>query len=206
MEKIESIIFITNDAMVYQVPPLKSISYGHSAGDWDVENPMWKGRLKVVEIEDNGLTCELRLEDLETGELFAAAPYYNDGKGVEPVRDSSRFFAIRVVNGDKQATLGLGFNDRNIAFEFNIALQDFQKHSQPVESTNSNKDFSLKEGQSIHINIGKSQTTTSSSTVSNDYTSEAKEPIPTLLPPPPPSANKQERDDPFDDDFGDFVG
>lgn len=89
--KIETILSITPLVYIYGIPPLKSLSRGHRAAEWNVDKPMWEGRLKVVEISDvdnpkSELTCELRLEDVNTGELFASAPYSKDGKGVDAVR------------------------------------------------------------------------------------------------------------------------
>jgi hypothetical protein len=194
---LETIAYITPEVYVYQIPPLKSIN-GHRATEWDTDNSLWKGRLKVVEIEggNNSLQCEVRLEDSTNGELFAAAPYSLDGKGVEPVTDSSRYFAIRVVDGSRQATLGLGFPDRSMAFEFNIALQDYKKHAKPLVAKPI-KDYSLKPGQSIHVNV-------------EETTEQPQFQIPNLLPPPPSSKSSKKKDhhqrtDPFDDDFGDFV-
>lgn len=203
---VERVVFATNDARVYTIPPLKS-NAGHRASDWDVEKPMWTGKLTVVEFEDDekgDLKCELRLSDANNGEEFAVAPYSADGHGVEPVADSSRFFAIRVVDGPRSAILGLGFAERSPAFELNIALQDFRKHSTPSIELNNSRDYSLKEPIKVSLpdNIQKSKQQDSG-------------PVPILPPPPskkqhePQSASQstsEERDDPFDDDFGDFVG
>lgn len=89
-DKIESILFINSPVYIYGIPPLKSISRGYRANEWDVSNPLWEGRLKVVEISDlnsdsSDVKCELRLEDETTGELFASAPYSKEGKGVDAV-------------------------------------------------------------------------------------------------------------------------
>lgn len=48
-------------------------------------------------------------QDANTGELFATSPYDPPGTNVEPVLDSSRYFAVRIVNeqGGK-ATIGMG--------------------------------------------------------------------------------------------------
>jgi hypothetical protein len=43
---------------VYQIPPRTSAE-GYKAADWNVEQFIWKGRLRVMEI---GTRCELRLE------------------------------------------------------------------------------------------------------------------------------------------------
>lgn len=73
------------------------------------------------------LRCELLLEDSTSGELFATAVYDSNGKGVEQVVDSSRFFVIRVVDGERHAYLGMGFQERSESFDFNIALQDYKR-------------------------------------------------------------------------------
>lgn len=207
MSSVESIIYINPKVYIYQIPPLKNIA-GYKASEWDVDKPLWQGKLTVIEIENDQheMECQLRLQDVSTGELFAIAPYKYDGKGVMSVLDSSRFFTIRVVNGTMTAVLGLGFADRNQAFEFNVALQDFRKHSNFSERLpNVTRDFSLKEGQKIHINVG------GGSSISTDFSTEesSEVEIPALKPPPPTHNTSKEqatvRTDPFDDDFGDFV-
>lgn len=64
------------------------------------------------------------MEDAETGELFASCPYAVDGKAVEPVLDSSRYFALAVSDpsSGKRAFLGMGFPERSEAFDFNVRL------------------------------------------------------------------------------------
>ena len=102
---------------------------------------------------------------------------------VEPVVDSSRFFAVRVVDGPRKAILGIGFEDRSDAFDFGVALQEVRRHMDAHRSAaaGSNghgtkdgaaaglagvgggggapavaekKDYSLKEGETISITIG----------------------------------------------------
>jgi hypothetical protein len=48
----------TDAALVYQLPPRTTVS-GYKAAEWNVENFVWKGRLRVVEV---GERCELKLE------------------------------------------------------------------------------------------------------------------------------------------------
>ena len=43
---------------------------------------------------------------------------------MEQVIDSSRFFAVRVIDGPRKAILGVGFEDRSDAFDFGVALQE----------------------------------------------------------------------------------
>lgn len=119
------------------------------------------------------------LEDPATGELFAGAPY-TDAKVVESAVDSSRFFAVRVMGeGGRKATLGIGFEERSEAIDFGICLQEcrkvlgFEEGSQQQGSAAAakkggtkagvgagvdeaqKKDWSLKEGETIKIDIGR---------------------------------------------------
>lgn len=124
------------------------------------------------------VSVHILLEDPKTGELFAAAPYTATSV-VEQANDSARFFAIRVVGdgGKMRATLGMGFEERPEAFDFSVSLQDVRRTLGMDGSASSGasgarggrrgppvppkkqveevkRDFSLKEGEMITINIG----------------------------------------------------
>ncbi|KAF1838092.1 adaptin ear-binding coat-associated protein-like protein 1 [Decorospora gaudefroyi] len=120
---------------------------------------------------DEKVTTTLLLEDPKTGDLFAAAPYTSE-RTVEQALDSSRFFAITVVGEGRKAVLGMGFEERSEAFDFSIALQDSRRvlgferkptaaatsrtssSAQPGITEEPKRDFSLKEGETISINLG----------------------------------------------------
>jgi hypothetical protein len=122
--------------------------------------------------------ANILLEDPSSGQLFAAAPYTHPNV-VEQALDSSRFFAVRVVGeGGMKATLGIGYEERPEAFDFGVCLQDvrrvlgFDQDTQAGSSGAGKKgppgrpnapkpavpevkrDFSLKEGETITVNIG----------------------------------------------------
>lgn len=91
---------------------------------------MWKGRLRVMEIgTDLPTRCLINLEDRDSGELFAQAPYQptkpNPNGGCEAVLDSSRYFVLTVVDqhSGQKAYIGMGFPERTESFDFNVALQ-----------------------------------------------------------------------------------
>ncbi|WVQ94193.1 hypothetical protein IAU59_001271 [Kwoniella sp. CBS 9459] len=210
-DEIESVLFIAREVMVYQVPP-RTTTAGYRATDWNVESFLWKGRLRVMEI---GTRCEIRLEDSNTGELFAQVNYATPWSMVEPVLDSSRYFVLRVEGeGGKRAYIGIGFQERGEAFDFQVALQAFVKRvnpstssSDPSDPSSSSgppkpaappKDYSLKEGQTFTIKIpgreggsGGSGGSGSKKPSSSSSSSSSGGGGLFALPPPPPPGRKR---------------
>uniref|UniRef100_UPI00398EF0E4 adaptin ear-binding coat-associated protein 1-like isoform X2 n=1 Tax=Pristiophorus japonicus TaxID=55135 RepID=UPI00398EF0E4 len=99
------------------------------------------------------------------GELFAQAPVETyPGIAVESVTDSSRYFVLRIQDGSgRGAFIGIGFSDREDAFDFNVALQQhFRWVKQDAEllkqeqnlDTGPKLDLGFKEGQTLELNIG----------------------------------------------------
>ena len=121
--------------------------------------------------EERKVTTDVRLEDPDSAELFANCPY-TSAVCVEQVLDSSRFFAICVIDGNRKAYLGIGFEDRGAAFDFGVCLQEVRRHNNldapkpgttrttgmqqadPVTAQLQKQDYSLKEGETIKITIG----------------------------------------------------
>ncbi|KAI8905492.1 adaptin ear-binding coat-associated protein 1 NECAP-1 [Gorgonomyces haynaldii] len=123
----ESVLCVIRECMVYQIPP-RTTARQYRAGDWDVEKPIWTGRLRVIAVGDD---VALHLEDGNSGELFAKCPVDPNLTSVEPVSDSSRYFVIKIQDqaSGKHAFVGLGFPERSWAFDMNVALQDHFKQS-----------------------------------------------------------------------------
>ncbi|KAG9513999.1 DUF1681-domain-containing protein, partial [Aureobasidium melanogenum] len=170
---IQRVLFICPRVHVYQIPPLTS-NKGFSAGSWTAPprptaQMIFTARLRIIETSlSNQIKTDIVLEDPKTGDLFAAAPYTSPAV-VEQANDSSRFFAVRVVGeGGMKATLGMGFEERPDAFDFSITLSEARKllameqklapgQAQPQHMSKKTVDepnFSLKEGESIHVEIG----------------------------------------------------
>eukprot|EP00803_Ostreobium_quekettii_P000364 evm.model.scf_159.3 EVM.evm.TU.scf_159.3 scf_159:30253-30960(+) len=170
-ERIEQTVYICREVHLYKVPP-RAGAHGYRSGDWHVGDNIFDGRLRVVAIQSN---FELRIEDPNTGELFAMCPFSRGERGtaVEPVTDSSRYFVLRIVDpaSGRHAFIGMGFDTRGDAFDFSAALDDQERQierarqSQGASSTNgqvlpeiaalhqSPGDLSLKEGQTIHVKL-----------------------------------------------------
>ncbi|CAK4030400.1 unnamed protein product [Lecanosticta acicola] len=171
---IQRILFLTPTVHVYGIPPLTSSTSGFNASQWTsptqpTAQKIFTARLRIIETSISEPTLQIKadivLEDPTSGQLFAAAPYTSPAV-VQQANDSSRFFAVRVQGeGGMKATLGLGFEDRSPAFDFGIALGEVRKvlgmdkQSASRSSTKKveqeeKKDFSLKEGQTINVQVG----------------------------------------------------
>ncbi|NXB96578.1 NECP2 protein, partial [Vidua chalybeata] len=185
-EEYESVLCVKPAVLVYRVPPRAS-NRGYRAAEWQLDQPAWSGRLRITA---KGSTAFIKLEDKASGEggcgapgssgagwarrypapccvpgeLFAQAPVEQfPGIAVEGVTDSSRYFVIRIEDGNgRRAFIGVGFVDRGDAFDFNVALQDHFKwvrqqselarQAQDLEQ-GPKLDLGFKEGQTIKLNI-----------------------------------------------------
>ncbi|GKU03215.1 hypothetical protein FLAG1_05695 [Fusarium langsethiae] len=236
-DAIQRILFVANAVHVYNIPPLTSTK-GYSASTWTAEpqRHIFTARLRVVETayesasstNTNQLKVDAVLEDASTGQLFAAAPYTAPGV-VEPVLDSSRFFALTVRDPQgRKAILGIGFEERSEAFDLSIALQEARKalgwegeQSKPdaTKEQEEHKDYSLKEGETITVSFGGSKfgrrkqqdsSNTSSGAAGGDLQSFALPPPPagpsggfSLAPPPSANDVKQQKQSAKDLGFDD---
>jgi len=159
----ERVALVKPEVFVYQIPP-RVTNRAVRASEWNLASPNWRGRMRIVA---KGEKCFIKLEDRHSGELFALCPVDKfPGVAVEPVSDSSRYFVLRLQDPSGQhAFVGLGFEDRGDAFDLNVALQDHFKQvtqskrlAEEEASPQPHKDYSLKEGEKIHINLGKAST------------------------------------------------
>ncbi|XP_075407185.1 adaptin ear-binding coat-associated protein 2 [Tenrec ecaudatus] len=156
----ESVLCVKPEVHVYRIPP-RATNRGYRAAEWQLEQPSWSGRLRITA---QGQVAYIKLEDRTSGELFAQAPVDQfPGTAVESVTDSSRYFVIRIEDGNgRRAFIGVGFGDRGDAFDFNVALQDhfkwvkqqceFAKQAQNPDQ-GPKLDLGFKEGQTIKLNI-----------------------------------------------------
>ncbi|KAH0605542.1 uncharacterized protein H6S33_004764 [Morchella sextelata] len=215
-EEIQRILFLAPKVHIYAVPPLSS-NTGHKAATWNVDQPsslIFTARIRIIETatlsadgaENDNVRTDVRLEDPKTGDLFANCPY-EGAHCVEQVTDSSRFFAVRVVDSGRKAMLGIGFEERSEAFDFGVSLQEVRRHAEGVTgggakrgkkteetaAAEKKKDYSLKEGETINITIGNKgrRRAPSSPKASSDSGGGGGGGLPFL--PPPPSAEDVKR-------------
>jgi hypothetical protein len=85
----------------------------------------------------------------------------NFRESLEKSVDSGRGYAIKLNSDDGRSMwVGLGFHDRNDGFDLYCALEDFQKNRNLEKNADlfktknqSGRDYSLKPGQMIEINM-----------------------------------------------------
>lgn len=158
---IERVRTTIKHSHVFKLPTRQSGSIGWRGADW--KEKVWHGTVKVVD-RDN-LTAVL-LVDASKNTIFAVCPIKEGVNAVERCVDSSRYFVLRIENQlGRHMFIGLAFNERNDAFDFNTAMQDAKKerdfelngHSQLENEMNSFSlaDYSLKKGETIKVNIPK---------------------------------------------------
>ncbi|XP_020637688.3 adaptin ear-binding coat-associated protein 2 isoform X1 [Pogona vitticeps] len=159
-EEYESVLCVKPEVHVYRVPPRAS-NRGYRAAEWQLDQPAWSGRMRITA---RGNVAYIKLEDKNSGELFAQAPVDQfPSIAVEGVTDSSRYFVIRIEDGNgRRAFIGVGFVDRGDAFDFNVALQDHfkwvkQQSELAKQAQNPDQgpklDLGFKEGETIKLSI-----------------------------------------------------
>ncbi|CAB3236479.1 unnamed protein product [Arctia plantaginis] len=155
MESYESVILVKNEVFVFKIPPRTS-NRGYRAADWNLQEPHWTGRMRLVA---KGEELIMKLEDKTSGELFAKCPIDKyPGLALESVTDSSRYFVVRIQDDNgRTAYIGLGFGDRSDSFDLNVALQDhfkwLRKEQEGEANPHQQLDLGFKEGETIKINM-----------------------------------------------------
>lgn len=207
---IQRVLFLGPAVHVYTIPPLTS-TRGFSATSWTAPpNPtarqIFTARLRILETSLDSpasIKADILLEDPNSGDLFAAAPYTSPAV-VQQANDSSRFFAIRVQGeGGMKATLGMGFEERGAALDFNIALGECRKvlgfdqaggkaGPKGMEADSVNKtDFSLKDGEKITVQVGGKGRRGIANAGASEASQNDNAALFSIAPPPGPTAKGQ---------------
>lgn len=112
-ETVEYVHCNLKDAHVFQLPIASKPETGWSAMSMAKES--WQGTIKVV--NRDGFSGLLLLDRL-SGAVFAVCPLAD----MERCTDSSRYFVVQVKDATKTAYMGVAFNERTAAFDFNVAI------------------------------------------------------------------------------------
>ena len=165
-ELIEHVRVKITNAHVFKLPP-KPSSGGWRGADW--RDKVWQGTLKVVERGEQ--TSVLLVDSKEERNIFAVCPIQhnadgnnnNMGNGVDRCIDSSRYFVLRIQNAQgRHMYIGLAFNERNDAFDFNTALEDSRREKEGerkvalgISGVGKGVNYKMKEGEKIRVSIPK---------------------------------------------------
>lgn len=150
-EDLEYTLLNKKDCQVYEVPPSVRAT-GHKADEWT--NLLMRGNLQVTA---KGNTCYIKLLAAEN-QIFAVCPVnpVRIEQSVERTIDSSRYFVLRVIGPSGQhAFIGMGFLERNDAFDFWACILDFAERLKAEEPRPEGPpvqlDLQFKEGQTISL-------------------------------------------------------
>jgi len=170
-EVIERVRVTIKQAHVFKLPTRQTVSVGWRGADW--KDKVWQGNVKVV--ERGGVTAVLLVDEAKDT-IFAVCPVGGDGKdamlekgAVDRCVDSSRYFVLRIQNENgRNMFIGVAFNERTDAFDFNAALEDSRRERRNDSDAasgmcseggsnltygGSGKDYSLKDGEKIRVAI-----------------------------------------------------
>lgn len=137
---VEIVLLTINECFVYKVPPLRTAS-GHRAEDWDLANPILTGCLKVFQADTKLRIVLYSFKDPSNTNVTAEninpigecpidlKPGDNVIGFVDAVIDSSRYYVLRIKdpNSSRSTLLGVGFRERDQAFDFKNCLNDHVK-------------------------------------------------------------------------------
>lgn len=144
---------------VFRIPTRTSAG-GYRAADWP-KDPSWTGKLKVI--AKGSLLAVVLMDDQNS--TFAICNVTDDSC-VERTADSGRYFVLKISNAQgRHAFIGIAFDERSDAFDFNVAISTFKtemEREQRALSTASLTpqepvDFSLKSGEKIKIKLVRSE-------------------------------------------------
>jgi adaptin ear-binding coat-associated protein 1/2 len=156
-EIIERVRATIPNAHVFKLPPRQSATIGWRGADW--KEKVWQGTVKVVE---RGELTAVLLVDKTKGSIFAVCPVKEGA--VDRCVDSSRYFVLRIENANgRHMFIGVAFNERNDAFDFNTSLEDSRREREQeanpiVVDFGPPKDYSIKAGEKIKVSIPKPNT------------------------------------------------
>ena len=126
---VELILLRCPEVFCYKVPPQASAA-GHRAEDWNLGEPRFTGRLHLVGV---GSTLECRVLKQDGDDAPVAVCPVRTGDKAPPVDavvcavvDSSRYFVFRCEDAKgRRAYLGVGFRERDQAYDFKASIDDF---------------------------------------------------------------------------------
>jgi adaptin ear-binding coat-associated protein 1/2 len=140
--EVDQIRVNIKECFVYQIPVLRT-SQGHRAEDWKLESPLFTGGLRVYQRNDSlriivyrQMPLSMQPTDDSPYNVFAECRVtLSSEEGdilryVDGVIDSSRYFVLKIkdINSERSVYIGVGFRERDCAFEFKNAINDYIRY------------------------------------------------------------------------------
>eukprot|EP00754_Rhynchopus_humris_P041994 Rhum_TRINITY_DN2555_c0_g1::Rhum_TRINITY_DN2555_c0_g1_i1::g.7530::m.7530/K20069/NECAP1_2; adaptin ear-binding coat-associated protein 1/2 len=155
--EVEQLLFRGEQCNAYKLPPVYNTN-GYKASEWQ-DNHIWTGVCKVTAKGEEATVFLLEPD----GSVFAKCPVRTgaqSSKSMSTVLDSSRYFVLRIEDQGRHAFIGIGFNERDEAFDFKVALTDHNRVEANVaaakallDSAAPKEDLGLKDGQKIVVKL-----------------------------------------------------
>ena len=144
---VEQVVLCIPEVFVYKVPPLRTAS-GHRAEEWGLANPLFTGYLRVLQADTKLRIVVYAYRDstklLASDENLAkfgecpveVAPHGDVTSFVDSVIDSSRYYVLRIKDPASSRTtlLGIGFREREVAFDFKSVLNEYVRYVDRVDA------------------------------------------------------------------------
>lgn len=139
---IEQRLLKIDECFIYRIPPMRSAD-GHRAEDWNLAKPLHATCSLTVARRDNDLVVNIMAERPKPNAppgameqyLFAQSliqvdfsnPSHKIEHWVNPVVDSSRYFAVRIKDSKtgREAFIGVGFRERTDATNVRMSIEDY---------------------------------------------------------------------------------
>ncbi|KAH0570216.1 hypothetical protein SS50377_28191 [Spironucleus salmonicida] len=167
----EQTVAILKDSFAYRIAPTLNID-NFTCESWPQDWLIFRGQMKIVTTDTQCFVILLNPDNTEQTRF--PVQYRGSIPVLNQASDSSRYFVLVVMDptGTRQAFVGIGFADRETAFDFKVQLADFgkwlerSKNPQPIQAMPV-QDFSLKADQKIKISIGGKTKNTASKPVNS---------------------------------------
>eukprot|EP00977_Amphora_coffeiformis_P000818 scaffold175_cov177-Amphora_coffeaeformis.AAC.20 len=126
--------FYPKDSISREIFPPVIFPTNYSADEWNLRKPLQECSIRVERRGEILLVVFTYKKEGSPPALFAVCKVDPVGTGeslehwIQPVGDSSRFFAIRVTDekGGREAVIGLGFREREEAEDFSQCITNYQ--------------------------------------------------------------------------------
>ena len=120
----ESLILCIDQCMLFRIT-LPNNEIKRNAGEWAQSDFLSSGKLMIFR-DISGFF--IKIIDDNSNELCRVNSLKQN---VEPVNDSSRYFILHITeaNTHRNAIVGLGFTDRQSAFDFTASLQEIERRN-----------------------------------------------------------------------------